>query len=247
MSLLLLRVAYDGTAFSGCPALPDKRTICGTIAEALARVGAAPASLDALSRTDAGVHARGNVVVVAPGRPLTPGEALRALDHHLPPDLRCVAAASVDAPPAAGAKTYRYDLDLSAWGDPARARFAWRPPPTIAPARLPALAAPLVGVHDFAAFHRADDQRPPRPRKILAAGWDLDDDRATFTVTGDGFGYRLVRSLVGGMVATAAGACDEAAWHAALGGTPSHPSRQTAPARGLTLVEVAVDAPWTAR
>jgi tRNA pseudouridine38-40 synthase len=247
MSLLLLRVAYDGTDFSGCPVLPGRRTICGTIADALARVGAAPVTLEALSRTDAGVHARGNVVVVVPGRPLAPDAALRALDHHLPPDLRCVAAASVPAAPTAGAKTYAYDLDLSPWGDPARARVAWRPPSTLAPAVLPALAAPLEGVRDFAAFHRAEDQRPPRPRHLRAARWDLGPDRATFTVTGDGFGYRLVRSLVGGMVAVATGACDEAAWIAALDGIPSHASRQTAPARGLTLVDVAVDAPWTDR
>lgn len=244
--MLLLRIAYDGTDLHGCPPVPGHRTVCGEIAAALGRAGATPTWIDPLSRTDAGVHARGNVVCVAPGRPLAPGEALRLLDHHLPPDVRCLAAARADTAPTAGEKTYAYTLDLGRWGDPALARTAWRPGRPLDRAALVDAAIPLVGVRDFAAFHRSDDPRAPRLRAIGSASWSLEADVATFTVRGDGFGYRLVRGLVGGMIAVARGACPAAAWDTALAGHPTHASQQTAPARGLCLVNLDVDADWTA-
>lgn len=246
--LLALRIAYDGTDLHGCPIVVGQRTVCGLIAVALARVGAAPTFIEALSRTDAGVHATGNVIVVTPGRRLTPGQALLLLDRHLPPDLRCIGAAAVPAIPIAGLKTYRYLLDLSPWGDPLRARVAWRPGPALHPDRLPDLATALPGAHDFIAFHRSSDARPPRVRRIAQACWALDGDSATFTVRGEGFGYRLVRGLVGGMVAVGLGACPPEDWFRALQGIPTHASRQTAPAHGLCLISVEVDAGWqTAR
>ena len=244
MSRLLLRLSYDGTELHGCPEHPEARTVCGVIRQALERVNAPPLEIETLSRTDAGVHARGNVGHVLLPRDARPDQVLGWLDRHLPPDLRCTAAARISTLPPCGPKRYTYRIDRSPWGDPHRARTAWRVGSPLDLDLLDDLSASLIGHHDFAAFRRQGDHRTDLGRTIQHSTWVHDADQSTYTIRADRFFYRMIRALVGGMVATAAGACTIEDWHEALRGAPTHASRQTAPARGLCLEAISIEADW---
>lgn len=235
---LLLAVAYRGTTFAGCAGVAGRRTVVGEVRSAFARLGGEVA-VDPLSRTDAGVHALGNVLVVSGAPPRSDEAWLRALDRQLPPDLRPVRVATVDAVPSVRAKRYRYAIDASRWGDPQLVDRAWRRPVPL-DALVP-LGAALVGRRDFSAFRRRGETRADLVRTLHEARWSCDGDRLLFDVAGDGFAYRLVRSLVGGMVQVACGAIDAGAWSAALAGTRTEASRQQAPAHGLCLVGLTLD------
>lgn len=244
MSRLLLRLSYDGTDLHGCPEHPEARTVCGVLRQAFERVNAPPLALETLSRTDAGVHARGNVGHVLLPRATTPAQVLGWLDRHLPRDLRCTAAAHISTLPPCGPKIYTYQLDRSPWGDPHLSRTAWRPPAALDPALLDELSASLTGRHDFAAFRRHGEHRTDLRRTILRSTWTHETHQSLYTIRAERFFYRMIRALVGGMVATASGACSVEAWHEALRGTPTHASRQTAPAGGLCLEALSIDADW---
>ncbi|MCB9680477.1 MAG: tRNA pseudouridine(38-40) synthase TruA [Alphaproteobacteria bacterium] len=242
---VLLRLAYDGTDLRGCPVAPDRRTVLGEVAAALGRVGVT-GTLDVLSRTDAGVHARGQVAVLACDRAWSPEAWLLALDRHLPADLRCTAVALVEALPRVTAKTYTYTLDASPFGDPFRATRAWRV--DVAVDALAPLADALVGAHDFSAFRRRGETREDLTRTVHHAAWHADGDTLVFTVTGDGFAYKLVRSLVGAMVCVARGGCTVDDLRAALAGSRTPAATQQAPARGLRLdaIALAPEPAWVA-
>ena len=236
----VLRLAYDGTDFAGCSPLPGERTVVGELVPALSRVPLPPTFAETLSRTDAGVHARGNLGHVVLPRSVDPADLLRILDRHLPDDLRCVEVIPVNAPPVAAEKTYRYQLDRSPFGDPHRARTWWRVPGALDEAALHRLAAASVGTHDFEAFRRSGETREDLTRTLAAVTWDTVPDGLVCEVRGQGFPYRLVRSLVGGMVMVARGSASEEDFLAALAGGAGPASRQTAPARGLWLMGIAL-------
>jgi len=243
--VLLVLVAYDGAELGGCAERSDARTVLGEVRAALARVGEAP-ELDILSRTDAGAHAEANVVVLRGLR--RPEGALAALRRHLPGDVSARAAAEVEALPTVVSKRYRYTLDLSAAGDPFARRWAWRPPGGVQPERLPELAAALVGRRDWAGFARRGETREDLVRTVFAASWAFSGAggaaglerpaMAVFRVSGDGFTYRLVRSLVGAQVAVASGAMSRSELDQALAGTLGASPGHQAPARGLVLEEI---------
>lgn len=235
---VLLRLAYDGTDFAGCPEAPGRRTVVGELRAALARVGI-DAGAEALSRTDAGVHAEAQVVVVDTERAWDERAWLRALDRQLPDDLRCLAVARVGTRPGVVAKRYRYEVDASASGDPFRARWSWRA--RVRLADLAPLAPSIVGRRDFLAFRRRGETRGDLVRTITEARWTQEGTRLCFHVVGDGFGYRLVRSLVGAQLAVARAACTREDLEGALAGNVTRAARQQAPARGLTLVSIHLD------
>ena len=137
----------------------------------------------------------------------------------------------------ASGKTYTYTIDNGALGDPFRTRHAWRPPFRLDLAKLNTLAALIPGRRDWRGFARRGDHREVEDfvRTITAVGWRAEGDLLVCTVSGDGFVYRLVRSLVGALVATAHGGCSRADLDAALAGQESPAGHQQAPAHGLCL------------
>ncbi len=236
-----LRLAYDGTDFAGWWRQPGRRTVAGELDAALARIGEAGAEPVGASRTDAGVHALGQLAHCDLRRAWQPDRLMTVLDHQLPPDLAVVAAARVDdgwhAVHGVRRKTYRYVIEAGAVRDPFRARTAW----TLAgldPARLVAAAQLVPGRRDWSAFVRRGEHRAATVCQITACRWHGRDGRLACDLTADAFIYRLVRSLVGGMVLVGRGACTLAAWRAVLDGTPGEAARQQAPARGLSLLRV---------
>lgn len=237
----LLHLAYDGTDFHGCPDVPGQRTICGTLTAALRRVGLRPSLVETLSRTDAGVHADGNLGHLVLDRPLPEGELLAILERQLPADLRARRVMRVDALPVVVSKTYRYTLDLNGTGDPFVARYAWRPPGPIQLSRLEGALVLFAGTHDFSAFHRTADPRADLVRTLDSVGLAHRDDRVVIEVVGRRFFYHLVRSLVGAAVMVGRGGAGLEELRAALAGEAVGVSRQTAPARGLNLHRIVLE------
>lgn len=241
-----LLIAYDGTDFAGWWRQPDARSVASVFDQAFARLGEPTAQVVGASRTDAGVHAEGQVAHVETSRAWDAADLRRALATHLPADASCLAVVPVadawDACHAAVGKTYRYTIDHGEVADPFLARFAWRLPFRLSLPALTAAATGIAGERDWSGFSRRGETRHldgDLVRRIDRVAWTQNGTRLCCEVTGGGFTYRLVRSLVGAMVAVAHGTCSRADLDLALAGKESAAGRQQAPAQGLCLMHVA--------
>ncbi len=236
-------LAYDGTAFNGWWRQPEARSVAGVLDVAFARLGEPQAAAVGASRTDAGVHARGQVAHVDCVRSWAADELRRALTRHLPTDVACNGVARVaedwHAVHLASGKTYRYRVDMGAQPEPFLApRISWRLPFTVELAALQAAALILPGTHNMQAFARRGDHREDLHTQLHTVRWyDVDRYRIA-QVRGTRFTYRLVRSLIGGMVAVAHGTATSGDWQRALDGEVTPAAQQQAPACGLCLERV---------
>lgn len=211
---LELVVAYDGTDFRGFAAQRDVRTVEGTLSEALAKVlrtGVPALGLVCAGRTDAGVHAWGQVVSVdaPPGADLV--KVRRSVNRMVGPEIvvRGIRAApsGFDARRSARARTYRYTIVNREDPDPFLARHAWWVPVPLEISRLRLAADPFIGEHDFAAFCRRGPEGSTTTRRVLSSRW-LPDDRPgvlVYEITATAFCWQMVRSVVGTLVEAGAG------------------------------------------
>ncbi|NJC70164.1 tRNA pseudouridine(38-40) synthase TruA [Planosporangium thailandense] len=244
---LRLDVAYDGTDFSGWAVQPGRRTVAGVLTEALDRLFGGVTGLTVAGRTDAGVHATGQVchVDVAAGRWADLSATVpRRLAGLLPPDVRVRAVrpvpATFDARFSALSRRYVYRVTDAPYGaDPLRRHdtLAWPRPLDLD--ALNAAAAGLRGEHDFAAFCRRKENATT-VRAVSLLEWRREPDGVlAATVEADAFCQSMVRSLVGGMLAVGEGRRPPS-WPAGLLSRRERASEVTvAPAHGLTLVAVA--------
>ncbi|MEH0826863.1 MULTISPECIES: tRNA pseudouridine(38-40) synthase TruA [unclassified Micromonospora] len=245
---LRLDVSYDGTGFSGWAAQPTRRTVAGVLTETLDLVlGAGTATwLTVAGRTDAGVHATGQVchldLPTAVWREHD-GRLLRRLARLLPTDVRVRAMSEVpadfDARFSATFRRYEYRVTDAPWGaEPLRRHdtLAWPKPLDLA--ALNAAAAGLVGEHDFAAYCRRKENATTL-REVTRLDWRRDPDGILVaTVQADAFCQAMVRSLVGAMLVAGDGR-RPVAWPASLLSRRERSSEVTvAAAHGLTLVAV---------
>ena len=204
MGVVKLTLEYDGTGFSGWAAQPGLRTVEGEVREALDLVYPSWSGLAVAGRTDAGVHALGQVASFeAEGGP-PPERAAPALNGVLPDDV--VAVESEGAPEgfsarfSATGRSYRYRVWRRAAHSPLELRRSlWLPRPVDDDA-LDASAALLVGEHDFRAFTPTETQHDSFTRVVREAGWERDGHVLAFTVTADSFLRHMVRTLVGTML-----------------------------------------------
>jgi tRNA pseudouridine38-40 synthase len=238
-----LRLAYDGTAYRGWWRHPDGTGVADRLDAACRRIGEAGGVVGAC-RTDAGVHAEGQVAHLDCCRERPAASLPDRLNRQLPADLVCLAAARVPtdwhAVHTAVGKIYRYRLHVGRLPDPFVATQTWRRPgPTRE--RLIAAAAPLVGEHDFTAFVRRGDHRHDHRCRIETIEWTADGDELVCRIAGDRFIMRLVRSLIGLMVATATGQVDRRQITAAFAGQVNAACRHQAPAHGLCLERITHD------
>ncbi|MEU5787928.1 tRNA pseudouridine(38-40) synthase TruA [Micromonospora purpureochromogenes] len=245
---LRLDVSYDGTDFSGWAAQPTRRTVAGVLTQTLDLVlGAGTATgLTVAGRTDAGVHATGQVchldLPTAVWREHD-GRLLRRLARLLPTDVRVRAmnevTADFDARFSATFRRYEYRVTDAPWGaEPLRRHdtLAWPKPLDLA--ALNAAAAGLVGEHDFAAYCRRKENATTL-REVTRLDWRRDPDAILVaTVQADAFCQAMVRSLVGAMLVAGDGR-RPVEWPASLLSRRERSSEVTvAAAHGLTLVAV---------
>jgi tRNA pseudouridine38-40 synthase len=202
--IIKLTIEYDGTGFRGWARQPGERTVEGVLREALAVVFPRAEDLAVAGRTDAGVHATGQVasVAVEGGPPVE--RAAEALSSALPEDVAVVGAEyapeGFHARFSAKARSYRYRVRAARTPSPLEARRAlWWPRPVDADA-LEEATSILVGERDFRAFTPTETQHDVFVRNVLAAAWHRDGDRLDFTITADSFLRHMVRTLVGTML-----------------------------------------------
>ncbi len=253
---LRLEIAYDGTDFTGWAAQDGQRTVAGVLDGALSTVFRESVRVFAAGRTDAGVHATGQVAHLD-----VPADALghayprhhragdpeftaliRRLGRFLPEDVRVTgirrAPAGFDARFSALRRHYIYRISSAPYGvAPQQSRFVTPWPRQLDLDAMTAASADLLGLHDFAAFCR---HRPGATtiRELQRCDWERDGDLITAHVSADAFCWSMVRSLVGALLAVGEGR-REPGWCATLLGASRRSSDfAAAPARGLTLIGV---------
>jgi len=171
MRILTLTLAYDGTRFVGWQRQADGESIQGLVEEALARFEGAPVTVHGAGRTDAGVHALGQVASAGVTFTHPTGTILRALNAQLPEDIRILdvaeAAPDFHARFSARSKTYRYHIRAGGGGDPFTRAFVWQLAEPLNVAAMRDAAAVLAGTHDFAAFQSAGTEVARTVRTIF--------------------------------------------------------------------------------
>ncbi len=241
-SVVRLTLAYDGSAFRGWARQAGVRTVQGVLEDALGRVlGEAP-RVSVAGRTDAGVHARGQVASFGVPSAADLVRVQRSVNRMLGPEVVVLEAA--EAPPgfdarfSASAREYRYRIDVGEWPDPFTARFVWHRPGELSVARMRAAARHLLGEHDFASFGRPHRKGGPTVRRLERLAVARTGDRIEIATRANAFLHQMVRSLVGTLVAVGEGRIEPEAMPRVLSARDRSAAGQLAPAHGLTLERV---------
>ncbi|MHB1846712.1 MAG: tRNA pseudouridine(38-40) synthase TruA [Deltaproteobacteria bacterium] len=240
-----LTVAYDGTAFAGWQLQPRQRTVQGVLEAALQRLVGEPVRATAAGRTDAGVHAEGQVV----SHPLPHGRALPAkafvqgLNGFLPEDLAVREAAFVpggfDARRSARGKRYRYLVWNRPTRCPLRRTTHWQLFQRLDSAAMQRAARAFEGEHDFSAFRAADCPAKTTVRRLdLVRIAPREASELEIEVRGTAFLKHMVRNIVGTLVEIGRGKRPEDDVPRLLRGRDRRRAGPTAPAHGLCLMEV---------
>ena len=262
-----LTLAYDGTEFRGWQVQPGERTIQGELQAALGRVTGESPLPQGSGRTDAGVHALGQVASFALAAPIPAENLQRALNRTLPPSIRILEARAVPnvfhARHSAVAKTYEYRVFQGTICPPTLARYVYACSWPMDVAALQTSARLIEGEHDFLSFAATDPDLTtrnlessserdmetkvlPAPlttiRTIYSSGWEERRTEAgallVYRVRGSGFLHHMVRNLVGTMLEVGRSKLRASQIPEILAARSRDAAGPTAPARGLFLVSV---------
>lgn len=245
MRTLKITLAYDGTRFVGWQRQADGESIQGLLEDALARFEGGPVTAHGAGRTDAGVHALGQVASARVSFIHDAATLTRALNAHLPPDVRVLAVADAGeefhARFSSRAKTYRYQIRNTAVGDPFDRSFVWHLPEPLELDSMMHAAAALVGTHDFGAFRSVGSEVATSVRTVSRSEWRQSAGLLLYEICGDGFLRHMVRAIVGTLVETGRGWRRPDEIQALLAGGSRAHAGATAPPHGLFLVSVDYD------
>jgi tRNA pseudouridine38-40 synthase len=248
---ILLTVSYDGEAFAGYAPQPGQRTVYGALLDAARKLDPTIDLLRGASRTDAGVHAFGQIVAFDPAGNIPPRGWVLGMNAHLDADVAVRRAQPVPRglEPRAfrSGKRYRYLVMRDQVRDPHLERTSWRIGGSLDVGAMRAEAASLLGTHDFKAFRSSSDERTDTTRTITRAeiieGAHGDARLLSIVVEGSAFLHNMIRIVVGTLVDVAGGRLAPGACARALASKARTDLGITAPAKGLALDEVFYDVP----
>jgi len=246
-----LLLQYDGTDFHGWQIQTELRTVQGELTRVLSLLDGREVVVHGSGRTDAGVHAEGQVASVQLQRQISPDKLRGAINGNLPGDVRVlfasVARDDFHARYSARSKTYVYRIAHGQVLSPFWSRYALHEARGLDLRRLRSCARLFLGEHDWTAFSAAQSDAESRVRTISSL--EIDDDwdargrchLIRITATADGFLRYMMRSIAGSLLAAARGEIDEQTVARALRDGRRDLVGPTVPARGLTLVNVSYD------
>ena len=252
MPTFKLTIAYDGTAYAGWQVQADRQTVQGVLEEAVERITGQTARVTASGRTDAGVHALGQVVAFKTDSDLPVDVLQRAINAETPQDIVVLEAVEVAAGfhPIRDAvkKRYRYVIHDGPLADVFNRQYCWHyRHGRLDVEAMDRAAAALLGKHDFKSFESSGAERETSVRTVsyLNVRRDVAEqgragggDRIILEIEADGFLYNMVRAIVGTLVEVGRGAQDEAWPGRVLQETDRRAAGPTAPPQGLFLLKV---------
>jgi tRNA pseudouridine38-40 synthase len=242
MRNIKLTIAYDGTEFHGFQMQPDLRTVQGVLQETIERVTSHPVSIIGSGRTDAGVHARAQVVNFHTTSRIPVEKWPIALNTRLPNDLVVQAAEEVPedwhARFSAKGKVYRYVIDRGPYPDVFQRLYAFHYPYPLRIEPMIEAARHLVGRHDFTSFCAANTPLEDKVRLLQAVDLTEDGHLLRITCRGEGFLYNMVRIIAGTLLDVGRGKIAPDEIPVILEAKDRTRAGLTAPAHGLTMWEV---------
>jgi len=247
MRNIKLVLAYDGTDFYGWQVQSGSPTIQGTLSTAIGRLTGEKVLPQGSGRTDAGVHAQGQIANFPTESPIPTENFVRALNDILPATIRVMQAAEAPADfharKSAKAKTYRYRIYRGAICPPFLARHVWHYPYPLDETAMAEAAALVEGEHDFTSFAAVDsecgrEEEPSNVRRIFSSVWERQKEELIYTVHGNGFLHHMVRNLVGTFILVGKGTLKAADVERVLHARDRSAAGATAPAAGLCLMSV---------
>jgi tRNA pseudouridine38-40 synthase len=246
MRNIKLILSYDGTDFNGWQSQPGYRTVQATLEHAIGKLtGEECVRVNASGRTDAGVHALGQVVNFYSVTAHPTDVLVRAINAHLPPDVVVREAAEVphsfDANRDAKRKLYRYLIHDGAVPDPFLRRYCCQSPHPLDAAAMRRAAEPLKGRHDFHSFETDWPNRLSSVRTITHLSVNRFGDWIWIDVEADGFLYNMVRAIAGTLMNVGRGYWPEEQIDRILQAEDRSQAGPTAPAQGLFLVRVSYE------
>ena len=240
--VLKLTLEYDGSNYSGWQLQPRHDSIQGRIEAALERIFTAPVRVFGSGRTDAGVHARGQVASISIPRPFDPDELQRALNSILPADIVIldisVAPDNFDPRRAARSRVYEYRVLNRQVASAFDYRYSWLVRDHLDLAAMNCAAQTFVGDHDFAAFRSLGTEVRTTIRRVTSSEWTRDADLFLYRVEANSFLRHMVRAMVAAMIDVGRGKLAANKIATILAGLDRGAAPANAPPGGLYLVEV---------
>ena len=237
-----VRLAYDGTEFHGSQYQPELRTVQGELERGLLKIGWNGKSVLFAGRTDAGVHAAGQVIAFDLDWGHTEKKLQKAINAVVPQDISAVEVkrTKIDFHPRyqALSREYHYQITNSPTRDPLQERYIWRVWPETDVKLMEKASRHLIGSHDFAAFGKPHQPDGSTFREISRAAWRKEGSKLVFELEGNAFLYHMVRHIVAVLVKIGQKAEPEHLIKKYLDDPTGPEAQGLAPAKGLSLVEV---------